>query len=153
MAARHADKLEPDTIDVMDKAVDAPRRLTVFYDGSCPLCRKEIAFYRKRRGADALEWQDVSKCGFDDVVPGLAAETAMQRFHVRLPDGSLASGGDAFRAIWRQLPLMKPLAILSDLPGMLWLLNAAYDRFLPFRARLQHAAGGGKGERDSDVSE
>lgn len=140
---------EPKPMNLNSKAADTERRLTIFYDGSCPLCRKEIAFYRRRRGADALEWQDVSNCGSDEVVPGLSAATAMQRFHVRLPDGSLASGGDAFRAIWRRLPLMKPLAILSDLPGMQWLLNAAYDRFLPFRARLQHAAGG-MGHKNAD---
>ncbi len=140
---------EPKPMTLSSKAADTAGRLTIFYDGSCPLCRKEIAFYRRRRGADALDWRDVSKCGPGEVVPGLSAATAMQRFHVRLPDGSLASGGDAFRAIWRRLPLMKPLAILSDLPGMQWLLNAAYDRFLPFRARLQHAVGS-KGNSNAD---
>lgn len=143
------DQIEPNPMPSTSREADTTRRLTIFFDGSCPLCRKEIAFYRRRRGADVLVWQDVSKCGSEEVVPGLSAATAMQRFHVRLPDGSLASGGDAFRAIWRQLPLMKPLAILSDLPGMQWLLNTAYDRFLPFRARLQHAAGG-KGNKNAD---
>lgn len=124
----------------MSQAQTALDRLTVFYDGSCPICRKEIAFYRRRRGADSVHWRDVSEAA-GDVAPGLCATTAMARFHVRLGDGSLASGGDAFREIWWRLPLLKPLAILSGAPGMPWLLNAAYDRFLPFRARLQAAAG------------
>ena len=29
-------------------------KLTVFYDGSCPLCTREIAFYRHKDGADQI---------------------------------------------------------------------------------------------------
>lgn len=35
-------------------------KLTVYYDGACPLCRREIEFYRRRRGADAIEWVDAA---------------------------------------------------------------------------------------------
>jgi len=38
-----------------------PAPLTVFYDGACPLCRREIAFYQRLDRAQRLVWRDVAK--------------------------------------------------------------------------------------------
>ena len=38
-----------------------PPALTIYYDGSCPLCRREIAFYRRLRATMRLDWVDVSQ--------------------------------------------------------------------------------------------
>ncbi|MEC8852758.1 MAG: DCC1-like thiol-disulfide oxidoreductase family protein, partial [Pseudomonadota bacterium] len=40
--------------------------LTIFYDGGCPLCAREIAFYRRRAGAGRLDWIDVAAWGAED---------------------------------------------------------------------------------------
>ncbi len=32
------------------------RELTIYYDGICPLCRREIALYRRLCVADRLPW-------------------------------------------------------------------------------------------------
>ncbi|MDH3579155.1 MAG: DUF393 domain-containing protein [Hyphomicrobiales bacterium] len=116
------------------------QRIAVFYDGSCPLCRREVAFYRRRVGARAIEWLDVSETAPDEVAPGLTRAAALARFHVRRRDGTLVSGGDAFRALWRALPLFRPAALLLSLPGLRGLLNRAYNIFLRYRPALQRAA-------------
>ncbi len=118
------------------------RKLTVFYDGSCPLCRREIGFYRRRRGADRISWYDVSKTGSADIAPGLTRDAAMARFHVQQPDGELLSGGDAFRALWCGIPRLRFLAAPLGLPGFCWLVNKAYDVFLGVRPTLQRAVRG-----------
>lgn len=124
-------------------------RLTVFYDGSCPLCRREIAFYRRRRGGHGINWCDLGTMETEEVTPGLTRADAMKRFHARLPDGTLVAGGDAFRAIWRRLPLFRPAAVLFDIPGMRWALDRSYEAFLRFRPALQRAAAGApESERD-----
>ena len=54
--------------------------LSVYYDGACPLCRAEIAHYRRCRGAEALSFVDVSTTAPSE---GLSCRQALARFHVR----------------------------------------------------------------------
>lgn len=67
--------------------------LTIYYDGSCPLCRREIAFYRRNPDAAQLVWHDVSVnfLANDDASlgAGLSCQRAMAYFHVRDAEGQL----------------------------------------------------------------
>ena len=67
------------------------RKLTVFYDGACPLCEREISFYRCRKGAEGIAWVDVSRSSEDEVTPGLSKNQALARFHIMDADGILVS--------------------------------------------------------------
>ena len=112
--------------------------LTIYYDGSCPLCRREIAWYRRQRGAEYLAWLDVSAgapLGAD-----LSCDAAMRRFHVRDAQGRLFSGGAAFARLWRALPGWRVPGWLLTWPPLSWGLQGAYRAFLPLRPRLQGLA-------------
>ncbi len=109
--------------------------LTVYFDGSCPLCRGEIALYRRQRGAERLAWVDVSAPA--ELGEGLSCEAAMRRFHVREAQGRLHSGGAAFARLWRALPGWRVLGWVFAWPPLSWALEAAYRLFLPLRPRLQ----------------
>ena len=111
--------------------------LKVFYDGSCPLCTREIAFYQNQSDASRIAWVDVSGTGDDFVAPGLSRIKAVSQFHVLDVDGELATGGKAFTKIWDVLPRFRPLAILFRIPPFAWVLDRAYDFFLKFRSSLQ----------------
>jgi predicted DCC family thiol-disulfide oxidoreductase YuxK len=104
--------------------------LTVYYDGACPVCRREIGFYQKRTGAQ------VSYCDVAAEVcpaPDLRREDALRRFHVRLADGVLVSGAAAFLALWRATPGFRfPARLLSARP-VVAALDVAYDGFLKLR--------------------
>jgi predicted DCC family thiol-disulfide oxidoreductase YuxK len=113
--------------------------LKVFYDGSCPLCIREIAFYQRQAGASRISWIDVSRTGDDDVAPGLSRVKAMSRFHVLDVDGELFTGGKAFAKIWDVLPRFRLLARLFRIQPFAWILDRAYDFFLKFRPYLQTA--------------
>jgi len=114
---------------------DQPSCLTVYFDGSCPLCRREIAMYRRLPEATAIAWVDVS--GGQDLGGALSCEAAMARFHVRDAQGRLYSGAAAFSRLWRVFPSWRWLGYVSAWPPMSWLFELAYRLFLPLRPRLQ----------------
>lgn len=112
-----------------------PNSFAVYYDRSCPLCRKEIAFYQARSGADKIQWLDVSQS--ENAPEEISCQQALARFHVRKTNGELVDGGVAFAELWKQLPAFRWAGhIFSHAPGR-WLINAAYNMFLPIRPRLQ----------------
>lgn len=106
---------------------------TLYFDGACPVCSREVAMYRRQRGADGVRWVDVAHCEAGELGADLTREAAMARLHLRRPDGSLVSGAEAFTALWRALPRWAWLGrLLGSAPG-LWLLEAGYRAFLVAR--------------------
>ncbi|MFO1323523.1 MAG: DUF393 domain-containing protein [Burkholderiales bacterium] len=106
---------------------------TVYFDGACPVCRREIAHYRRQRGSESMAWIDASSCDEAELGPGLDRSVVLSRFHVRNADGTLASGAAAFVAIWRRLPAFAWLAALASSRPVLALLEAGYSIFLRVR--------------------
>jgi len=86
-----------------ERLTDTPRP-TVFFDGSCPLCAREIRHYRRLPGSEAIRWVDASRDTTSLAAAGLDRDTAMRRLHACEPDGGWAIGLDAFLLIWRHLP-------------------------------------------------
>lgn len=119
-------------------AIDAGHdegRLKVYFDGGCPLCRSEIAHYRKLDAAGRVDFVDLSSPAAD-TGPELSREAALGRFHVRGRDGELESGAAAFVRLWEELPGWRWLAVMARVPGVVWIMERAYRGFLPIRPRL-----------------
>ena len=104
--------------------------LTVYYDGACPVCRREIGFYARRTGG-AVSYCDVAVEACP--APDLDRDAALRRFHVRLPDGALVSGAAAFLALWRATPGFRLPGRLLSAPPVVALLDVAYGGFLRLR--------------------
>lgn len=114
--------------------------LTVYYDGACPLCRREIGFFRRRDAAAAIEWVDASAGSGETIAPDLKRSDALARFHVRLPDGRLHSGASGFAAMWSAVPGYRWLGRLARSPAAQPVLELAYRGFLPIRPLFQRIA-------------
>jgi predicted DCC family thiol-disulfide oxidoreductase YuxK len=110
-----------------------PATCTVYFDGACPVCRREIAHYRRQRGSESIAWVDASSCDEAQLGPGLDRSVVLSRFHVRNADGTLTTGAAAFVAIWRRLPAFSWLAALASSRPVLALLEAGYSIFLHVR--------------------
>ena len=110
---------------------------TVYFDGSCPLCRAEIGYYQRKDQDRALCFVDISEIG---ALPpdGITQERAMKRFHVRASDGRVLSGAAAFVEVWNRLPRWRWAARAASLPGALIALEWGYRIFLPVRPFISH---------------
>lgn len=113
---------------------------TVFFDGSCPLCRAEIGYYRRKDQAGALCFVDVSETGAA-TPEGITQRRALERFHVRSGDGRVISGAAAFVEVWTRLPKWRWAARAASLPGALAALELGYRMFLPVRPFISRVFG------------
>lgn len=112
---------------------NATSKPTLYFDGACPVCTREIAMYRRQPGAEGIEWVDVTGCDTARLGPGLTREAALTRLHLRLPDGRLLDGAEAFAGLWRQLPRWAWLGRLVGTGWRLRVLEAVYRLFLRLR--------------------
>lgn len=112
------------------------RRTVVLYDGACPLCRREIAHYRRLDGDARVDWVDIATTPDLQTRFGVRREDALARMHVRDAAGRWHTGAAAFVAMWQALPGYRHLA--GAVSGLR--LTAALERlYTPFaRWRLRH---------------
>ena len=114
--------------------------LEVFFDGSCPMCRREIAYYQALDTSRRLAWVDVS-ANHVNCPDGYCQSDLLRRFHVRAPDGRMLSGAAGFALMWTFLPgAWKIVGQVASLWPVSSLLELAYRAFLPIRPWLQRRA-------------
>ena len=107
----------------------------IWYDGGCPLCTREIALMRRLDWRRAIDFRNVSP---PDVSCPLDRRELLARFHAS-ENGVMLSGAAAFAAMWRAIPLLKPLGWAARNRVVLGLLERLYIRFLRIRPSLQRA--------------
>lgn len=124
--------------------------LTVWYDEECPVCRQEVALYRRMDRHDLIDWVEIGALGDSELPTGKTREDLLGRFHTRACDDDGGKGQDymigvdAFAAIWRRLPWLRRLAFLFHTPGIRQVAKLAYLGFLRWqrhnRARREAVA-------------
>lgn len=113
--------------------------ITVFYDGKCGLCAKEINHYRKIAPNDIFNWQDITQSMTELSKEGVSLSDGLKLLHARNSDGKLHIGVDAFILIWKQLKRWKLLAHIASLPVINPILKFGYKHFAEWRfKRLSH---------------
>ena len=113
--------------------------LTVYYDGKCGLCRREIEYYKRVAPVDRFVWLDIANdpAGLADL--DISQADALRRLHARDSFGNIYVGVAAFIAIWQGLNYWRYLAMIISLPFFQPMVAYAYDRFADYRfSRLTH---------------
>ncbi|WP_033069518.1 thiol-disulfide oxidoreductase DCC family protein [Thalassospira australica] len=113
--------------------------ITVFYDGKCGLCSREINHYRKIASEGIFDWRDVTEHANDLEKQGVSVADGLQQLHAKDASGQLHVGVDAFILIWRQLRRWRLLGAIVALPIIHQIAHVVYRAFGKWRfKRLTH---------------
>lgn len=115
---------------------DPGRGLTVLYDGACPLCSREIAWYRRQTPGGSILWVDLARCGGAVLPRDIDRKAALRCFHVLEPDGRPVTGAAGFVRLWSAHPRLDRYARFARLPGVRPLMELGYRLFLRLRPLL-----------------
>ncbi|SEI39812.1 Predicted thiol-disulfide oxidoreductase YuxK, DCC family [Allopseudospirillum japonicum] len=109
--------------------------LSLFFDGQCPLCRREIHWLQQKNLPVHIAYIDISTEDVQQTL-GIDQYQAMMRvLHVQDAKGNWYLGMDASRYLYRQLGYTTWIA-LSELPLLRQLCNLAYAIFARIRPYL-----------------
>lgn len=113
------------------------KQVTVWFDGACPLCLREIALMRRLDWRSRISFVDLVK---DDAQCPVDRAEMLARLHAS-ENGQMLTGAAAFAAMWRVIPLLMPLGYLARNRFVLKALERLYLVFLRYRPRMQAALG------------
>jgi predicted DCC family thiol-disulfide oxidoreductase YuxK len=123
--------------------------ITVFYDGKCGLCSKEINHYRKIAPVGIFYWQDITESTDDLKKEGISLSKGLKLLHAKDEEGLMHVGVDAFILIWKQLKRWRILAFFVELPIIRQIANILYRYFARWRfKRLEHCQLAEKQEKE-----
>lgn len=88
-------------------------KLTLFYDGACPLCQAEILFLSGRNQANLLEFIDIHSEKYDPLKLGVSCEEALAAMYGQYADGTLINGPAVFPEAYRR----------ANLPTLAWIFS------------------------------
>jgi predicted DCC family thiol-disulfide oxidoreductase YuxK len=107
--------------------------VTVWFDAACPLCSREVALMRRLDRRRAITFLDIGESGTLCPVDRAAL---LARFHAQEANGPLLSGAAAFAAMWRAIPVLRPLGLAARNTRVLRGLERLYLAFLRVRPAL-----------------
>ncbi|MGJ7456455.1 thiol-disulfide oxidoreductase DCC family protein [Halomonas sp. RA08-2] len=116
-------------------AFDTRPPVTLYHDGHCPLCQREVAWLSRHRRREQVRLVDIQAAGFDAEALGTSFPEMMGRLHLQDAEGQWFIGMDASRALYAVLGYRR-LVWLSCLPGIAPLMDAGYRWFARRRVRL-----------------
>jgi predicted DCC family thiol-disulfide oxidoreductase YuxK len=114
--------------------------LTLYFDGSCPLCQAEIEYLRHKDERGALAFIDITQAGVEIEQSGLSCERAMQLMQGRLLSGEVIEGVPVFATAY-QLVGLRTLAWILSRPSLQGFLGYGYAAFAKRRHRFSRLLG------------
>lgn len=113
--------------------------LTLYYDGSCPLCLAEITFLKNRNQKNLIIFVDISTHPEPLLCEGLSCEQASRFIHGKI-DNQLIMGVQVFSEIYQRVDLVFLAKILGS-SKLRPILVFLYKFFAAYRGALSRWIG------------
>ena len=117
--------------------------LTIFFDGVCPLCKREVDFLQSKNQKGALSFIDINTSDFSsDLKYGITYKQAMDRIHAMKSDGSVIKDIKVFQEAYSLIGLgwiyaPTKLPILDKFIEFIYGLWAKYRLKITFRPSIE----------------
>ena len=118
------------------------QKLTLFYDGACPLCQAEILFLSGRNQVGLLNFVDINSKAYDPLKVGVSCEEALAAMYGQYADGTLIHGITVFPEAYRRAEL-PTLAWIFSRKSMQPVLEMGYRFFAKNRHAISRVLGPG----------
>ena len=101
----------------------------IFYDGKCPVCKKEISLYKKLSMSNSIEWYNVHSNQAALKKVNKSKEECLKLLHVYDDNNNLYLGVEAFIFIWKKTKYFKYIAYCLDFKLIKIPLNFFYKLY------------------------
>lgn len=108
---------------------------TLFYDGECPFCKREVSWLQGMKKAGLITFIDIASGEFKPSEYGLSQEEFMAEIRGLRANGELVTGMEVFRELYTLLGFGF-LVSLSRLPIVKQLMDIGYKCFAKIRVPL-----------------
>ena len=123
----------------MSKFQRSPSVISVFFDGKCNLCSKEIDYYQRIAPKNTFNWIDITKTPGELDKFEIKLSDGLRLMHVADSNGNIFTGVDAFIIMWKQIKYWKILGLFVSLPIVKQIANLLYRYFADWRFnRYEH---------------
>ncbi len=111
-------------------------KLTLLYDGGCPLCLREVEFLRTRDAYGNISFIDIDPPNYQpDLFSGISYKDAMGRIHAINESGEILKDVTVFREAYRLIGLGWIYAP-TRLPILRSLIDLVYKLWTQYRLPL-----------------
>ena len=128
-------------------------KLTIFFDGGCPLCKREVDFMSSRNQKGFLRFIDINSSDFSFDKYGITYKQAMERIHALKSDGSVIRDVNVFQEAYSLIDLgwiyaPTKLPIIDKVISIIYEVWAKYRLKITLRPTIEKLCS----ERDCDIS-
>ena len=118
-------------------------KLTIFFDGACPLCKREVRFLQSKNHKGYLKFIDINNPDFSlELRYGITYKQAMERIHALKSDGSVIKDINVFQEAYGLIDLgwvfaPTKIPVFDYLSKFIYRVWAKYRLKVTFRPSLE----------------
>ena len=109
------------------------KKIKVFYDGKCNICKREINFYSKIDKDKNFDWINIHNNKKKIKNTGVSKKELLSILHIQNEKGTIIKGVDAFAIMWSKFQYLKPLSFALKFKPINIFANFLYKLWLKTR--------------------